>query len=41
MLGLDYQELIGKATKDERKLSMVNDYMLHKVLDKIKEIIEL
>ena len=41
MLGLDYQELMGKATKDEGKLSLVNDYMLHKVLDNIKETIEL
>ena len=40
MLSLHHHELMGKITKHEaKKYLMVNDYMLDKVLDKIKETI--
>ena len=40
MLGLHYYELMGKIEKHEwKKYLMVNDHMLNKVLDKIKESI--
>ena len=37
MLSLHYHELMGKVKKTEKKYLIVNDYMLDKVLDKIKE----
>ena len=39
MLTLHYHELMGKIEEHEgKKYLMVDDYMLNKVLDKIKEI---
>ena len=37
MLSLHYHELMGKVKKTEKKYLIVNDYMLDKVLDKIKK----
>ena len=38
MLSLNYHELMGKIKEhEENKYLMFNDYMLDKVLDKIKE----
>ena len=40
MLSLNYHQIIGKIEEPEgRKYLMVDDFMLDKVLDKIKEII--
>ena len=40
MLSLYYHELIGKGKgKNEKKYLMINDFVLDKVLGKIKEII--
>ena len=40
MLSLYYHELIGKVKQHEgKKYLMIHDYVLDKVLDKIKEII--
>ena len=40
MLSLHYHELMGRIEEHEgQKYLMVNDYMLDKVLDKIKETI--
>ena len=42
MLSLYYHELMGKIKEDERKkYLMVNDYMLNKILEKIKETIDI
>ena len=39
MLSMHYHELIGKIEEDKGKnILIVDDYMLHKVLHKIKEI---
>ena len=40
MLSLHYQELMGKIEEHERKKHLtIDDYMLDKALDKIKEVI--
>ena len=40
ILSLYYQELMGKIEEyEEKKYLMVDDYMLHEALDKIKNII--
>ena len=41
ILSLHYHELIGKTEEDHegKKYFMVDDYMLDKVLDKVKEMI--
>ena len=42
MLSLHYHELMGRIEEHEgQKYLMVNDYMLDKVLDKIKETIDI
>lgn len=41
MLSLSYHELIGITEEHEEKKIMVDDYMLHKVLDKLKKIIDI
>ena len=41
MLSLSYYELIGITEEHEEKEIMVDDYMLHKVLDKLKKIIDI
>ena len=42
MLSLHYHELVGKITDDEgKKYLIVDDYMLDKILDKIKETIDI
>ena len=39
MLRLHYDELVGKVKKhEEEKYLMIDDYMLHRVLSKIKKI---
>ena len=39
MLSLHYHELMGKIEEHEGKKLMVDDYMMNKALDKVKEII--
>ena len=39
MLSLYYHKLMGKIKENKRKKLMANDYILYKVLDKIKETI--
>ena len=42
MLSLHYNELMGKIKKHEgKKYLVVNDYMVDKILYKIKEIIDI
>ena len=41
MLSLYYYELMGKAKEHKKKYLVIDDYVINKLLDKIKEIIDI